>query len=127
MFLCRIVCVDESTYVFGRWWDEDTVTFGMGCFWEPAESLLKKDVIATAVGYAGAPPGKPAPTYDAVCFGNDLVEAVRVAYDNEILSYSALLDHFHECQKPKYTRQYASVIFANDDVEAKVARACVCN
>jgi peptide-methionine (S)-S-oxide reductase len=99
-------------------------TFGMGCFWEPAESLLKKDgVIATAVGYAGAPPGKPAPTYDAVCFGNDWVEAVKVAYDDEILSYSGLLDHFHECQKPKYTRQYASVIFANDDVEAKVARA----
>ena len=38
-------------------------TFGMGCFWEPAESLLKRPgILATNVGYAGAPPGKPPPT-----------------------------------------------------------------
>jgi peptide-methionine (S)-S-oxide reductase len=99
-------------------------TFGMGCFWEPAASLLKRPgVLATAVGYAGAPPGKPAPTYDAVCFGNDWVEAVRVAYDDEKLSYTELLDHFFECQKPGYKRQYASVVFANDGVEARDAKS----
>ncbi|KAL3778583.1 hypothetical protein ACHAW5_007038 [Stephanodiscus triporus] len=99
-------------------------TFGMGCFWEPAESLLRRPgVLATAVGYAGAPPGKPAPTYDDVCFGNDWVEAVRVAYDDEKLSYAELLDYFFECQKPGYKRQYASVVFANDGVEARDARS----
>lgn len=99
-------------------------TFGMGCFWEPSESLLKKTgVLATSVGYSGAPPNKPPPLYDAVCFGNDWVEAVRVCYDDELVSYVELLDHFHECQKPGYKRQYASVIFVNDDDEAMAARS----
>ena len=98
-------------------------TFGMGCFWEPAESLLKRPgILATNVGYAGAPPGKPPPTYDTVCFGNDWVEAVRVAYDDEALTYRELLDYFFEYQKPGYKRQYASVIFAGDQSEAKEAK-----
>jgi peptide-methionine (S)-S-oxide reductase len=98
-------------------------TFGMGCFWEPAESLLKRPgILATNVGYAGAPPGKPPPTYDTVCFGNDWVEAVRVAYDDETLTYCELLDYFFEYQKPGYKRQYASVIFTNDASEAKEAK-----
>lgn len=97
-------------------------TFGMGCFWEPAESLLKKPgVVATTVGYTGAPPNKPVPTYDSVCFGNDWVEGVRVAYDDDVCDYGQLLDHFYECQKPGYSRQYASVVFCNDAEEEKMA------
>ncbi|KAL7548326.1 hypothetical protein ACHAWF_011643 [Thalassiosira exigua] len=97
-------------------------TFGMGCFWEPAESLLKKPgVLATAVGYAGAPPDRPPPTYDAVCFGNEWVEAVRVVYDDETTTYEELLDGFFECQKPGYSRQYASIIFASDSDEEDAA------
>ncbi len=43
-------------------------TSGMGRFWEPDKSLLKKlGVIATAVGYAGAPPGNSAP----ICQGRE--------------------------------------------------------
>jgi peptide-methionine (S)-S-oxide reductase len=99
-------------------------TFGMGCFWEPSESLRKKSgVLATSVGYSGAPPNRPPPLYDTVCFGNDWVEAVRVCYDDEVVSYIELLDHFHECQKPGYKRQYSSVIFVNDDDEAMAARS----
>ncbi|KAL7542859.1 hypothetical protein ACHAXR_012163 [Thalassiosira sp. AJA248-18] len=95
----------------------------MGCFWEPAESLLKQPgVLATTVGYTGAPPNKKAPTYDSVCFGNDWVEAVRVAYDDELVSYDQLLDYFFQYQKPKLGyRQYASVIFANDANEEQEA------
>merc|ERR1719203_1948934 len=63
-------------------------SFGMGCFWEPSESLLKEPgVLATTVGYTGAPGKKKAPTYDSVCFGREWVEAVRVAYDDEQCSY----------------------------------------
>lgn len=99
-------------------------TFGMGCFWEPAESLLKQPgVLATTVGYTGAPPNKQAPTYDSVCFGSDWVEAVRVAYDDELVSYDQLLDYFFQYQKPAYSRQYASIIFANDATEEKMANA----
>ncbi|KAL3771878.1 hypothetical protein ACHAWO_008664 [Cyclotella atomus] len=91
-------------------------TFGMGCFWEPAESLLKQPgVLQTTVGYTGAPPTKPPPTYDTVCFGNDYVEGVRVVYDDEIVSYNQLLDYFFELQKPGISRQYASIIFVDAD------------
>lgn len=98
-------------------------TFGMGCFWKPAESLLKEPgVLATTVGYTGAPPDKQAPTYDSVCFGRDWVEAVRVAYDDEVLTYEQLLDYFFQYQNPKPGyRQYDSIIFANDGNEEKVA------
>ena len=97
-------------------------TFGMGCFWEPAESLLKQPgVLATTVGYTGAPVNKPPPTYDTVCFGNDYVEAVRVVYDDDIIPYTKLLDNFFEYQKPGYSRQYASVIFTNNDEEESLA------
>lgn len=97
-------------------------TFGMGCFWEPAESLLKQPgILGTTVGYTGAPPNKPPPTYDSVCFGKDWVEAVRVAYDDELVSYDQVLDYFFEFQKPGYSRQYASVIFTNDAAEEKEA------
>ena len=81
-------------------------TFGMGCFWEPAESLLRRPgVLATTAGYTGAPSNKPPPTYDAVCFGNDWVEAVRVVYDDEVIPYDKLLDDFFQYQKPQYSRQ----------------------
>eukprot|EP00957_Ditylum_brightwellii_P050098 3797928-Ditylum_brightwellii.AAC.1 len=63
-------------------------TFGMGCFWEPSETLLSKDgILATTVGYTGGKPNAKAPTYDSVCYGRDWVEAVRVVYDDTIVSY----------------------------------------
>lgn len=98
-------------------------TFGMGCFWEPAESLLKQPgILATTVGYTGAPPNKPPPTYDSVCFGKDWVEGVRVAYDDELVSYGQVLDYFFEYQNPKPGyRQYASIIFTNDANEEQEA------
>lgn len=90
---------------------------------EPAESLLKQPgVLATTAGYTGAPPDKPAPTYDAVCFGRDWVEAVRVAYDDEVVSYDQLLDYFFQLQKPGNSRQYASIIFTNDAGEETDAK-----
>ena len=103
-------------------------TFGMGCFWEPSETLLKQPgVLATAVGYTGAPPStngstrRPPPTYDTVCFGDDYVEAVRVVYDGSEITYETVLDYFYQYQKPGYTRQYASIIFASTDEEEKIA------
>eukprot|EP00804_Cyclotella_cryptica_P004237 CCRYP_016796-RA/>CCRYP_016796-RA protein AED:0.02 eAED:0.02 QI:524/1/1/1/0/0/2/520/245 len=103
-------------------------TINTRCFWEPAESLLKQPgILATTVGYAGcASTNKPPPTYDTVCFGNDYVEAVQVVYDDNILKYEQLLDYFFEFQKPGIKRQYASVIFIDEEnedgrEEAKIA------
>ena len=95
------------------------------CFWEPAESLLRQPgILATTIGYTGCTsPNKPPPSYDTVCFGNDYVEAVKVVYDDDIVPYNQLLDYFFEFQKPGVKRQYASVIFVdeNSKEEAKMA------
>lgn len=91
-------------------------TFGMGCFWKPAEELLKTDgVIDTVAGYTGNPQAREAPTYDNVCFGRSWVEGVRVYYDDTKVSYQQLLDAFFDAQEPKLgSRQYASIIFPHD-------------
>lgn len=101
-------------------------TFGMGCFWKPSEELLKYDgVIETICGYTGKTEGgvdKP-PNYDDVCFGRDWVEAVRVEYDEDRISYEQLLEAFFEAQEPKIgSRQYASIIFPNTVQQDHVAQ-----
>jgi peptide-methionine (S)-S-oxide reductase len=101
----------------------------MGCFWEPAEALLKLDgVIDTVSGYTGnekfdADPSKTLPNYDSVCFGRDWVEGVRVTYDTDKISYESLLDAFFEAQKPQLgSRQYGSIIFPHDEEQLKLAQ-----
>ena len=104
-------------------------TFGMGCFWEPSEELLKVDgVIDTVAGYTGNPSATTAPTYDTVCFGNKWVEGVRVTYDDNKISYEELLESFFETQKPKLgSRQYASIIFPHDEEQQKLASEWIQN
>lgn len=101
-------------------------TFGMGCFWKPSEELLKVDgVIDTIVGYTGNPEASEteAPTYEKVCYSRKWVEAVRVLYDDEYLSYEQLLDAFFEAQEPKFgSRQYGSYIFPHDKQQQEIAK-----
>ena len=98
-------------------------TYGMGCFWEPAESLLNiEGVVDTVAGYTGNANADKPPTYDNVCFGREWVEGVRVTYDDEKISYQELLEAFFEAQNPKYgSRQYASVIFPHDEEQQMIA------
>mmetsp|Transcript_3614 Transcript_3614/g.5330 ORF Transcript_3614/g.5330 Transcript_3614/m.5330 type:complete len:249 (-) Transcript_3614:213-959(-) len=104
---------------------EKTATFGMGCFWAPAEDMAKVDgVIDCVAGYTGNPAADKTPSYDSVCFGRRWVEAVRVTYDDSKVSYSQLLEAFFENQVPKpQSRQYASIIFvpknSNEEKEAQ--------
>ncbi len=104
-------------------------SFGMGCFWEPAESMLKVDgVINTVSGYTGNKkfdndPSKTVPSYENVCYGRDWVEGVRVIYDSDKISYTQLLDAFFEAQKPQLgSRQYGSMIFPHDEEQLKLAK-----
>lgn len=99
-------------------------TLGMGCFWKPAEDLLKvPGVIDTVAGYTGNPEASNPPTYDSVCYGRKWVEGVRVYYDDEKLSYDDLLDAFFEAQEPKRnSRQYASIIFPHDKDQEVIAK-----
>lgn len=101
----------------------------MGCFWEPAEELLKVDgVIDTVSGYTGNKnfddnPSKTVPSYESVCYGRDWVEGVRVTYDTDKISYTTLLNVFFETQNPQAgSRQYSSMIFPHDDEQLKLAQ-----
>jgi methionine-S-sulfoxide reductase len=100
-------------------------SFGCGCFWEPAESFLEIDGVQdTVAGYAGhAVSGSKPPSYESVCYGSNWVEAVRVRYDDERVSYQDLLEAMFEIQKPQLgSRQYASIIFPHDEEQRKIAQ-----
>ena len=103
-------------------------SFGMGCFWEPAESMLKVDgIIDTVSGYTGNKrfdddKKKTVPSYENVCYGQDWVEGVQVTYDDNIISYDELLNVFFDQQKPApQSRQYSSIIFPYDEEQYDVA------
>lgn len=103
-------------------------SFGMGCFWEPAEQVKKVEgVIDTVSGYTGNKqfdddPTKKLPSYENVCYGRQWVEAVRVTFDDNVISYEELLEVFFEKQKPQpQSRQYSSMIFPCDEEQYDAA------
>ena len=104
-----------------------TATLGLGCFWEPSETLLKLDgVVDTRCGYAGAAFPDAKPDYNSVCGGDGNVECVRVTYDASVVDYEAVLDAAFAASKPVLgSRQYAPIVFAADEAEAERAAAWV--
>jgi len=68
-------------------------TCGMGCFWGPQEKLSKLDGVKSCVaGYTGGT--NPSPSYSSVCSGDGHVEAVQLLYDDEVISFSTLLQQY---------------------------------
>ena len=106
------VCSTTATATVLR--AEKTACLGMGCFWKPSETMLSvPGVTSTMAGYSGKVDATKAPTYSDVCASRDWVEAVRVTFDDEQITYSELLDAYFESQEAKLGyRQYAPVIFA---------------
>lgn len=79
---------------------QQQILLGMGCFWG-AERLFWqiKGVISTSVGYAGG--YTPNPTYEEVCTGKTgHTEAVRVIFDERVISLEQLLAVFWEKHDP---------------------------
>ena len=103
--------------------------FGAGCFWGVEETFRKiPGVVKTEVGYTGGHTLNP--TYQSICEGDtNHVEVVLVEYDNKIISYDKLLNHFWKChdpttlnrQGPDIGTQYRSAIFYFDDNQKKLA------
>jgi len=103
--------------------------FAGGCFWcmqPPFDQLA--DVVRTDVGYAGG--SMLNPTYQQVCAGQSgHVEAIRVCYDDDKISFTDLLDVFLRNIDPTQPdgqfadqgKHYQSVIFYNDEDERGVA------
>ena len=97
--------------------------FAAGCFWGVEKKFdLTKGVTKVEVGYTGGKTQNP--TYEQVCYedtGHD--EAVRINFDDKIITYKELLNVFWSChnpttlnrQGPDIGEQYRSAIFYLDE------------
>ena len=103
--------------------------FGAGCFWGVEEHFrIISGIIKTEVGYSGG--NTKNPTYESVCYQNtNHAEVLQVDFDDEIISYSTLVNEFWKChdpttidrQGPDIGRQYRSVIYYFDEFQKKIA------
>ena len=94
-------------------------TFAAGCFWGVEKKFdLTKGVTKVEVGYTGGKTKNP--TYEQVCYEDTgHAEAVRINFDENVISYKELLDVFWSChnpttlnrQGPDIGEQYRSAIF----------------
>ena len=102
---------------------------GAGCFWGIEEYYRKiEGILDTKAGYAGG--NILNPSYEDVCKGNtEHAEVVQIYFDENILSYEKIIEHFWLCHDPTQLdrqgfdigRQYRSVIFYYSDQQKKIA------
>jgi peptide-methionine (S)-S-oxide reductase len=106
----------------------ELATFGAGCFWGVEARLREMDGVLDATsGYMG---GQSQPSYQAVCTGTTgHAEVVQIRYDEEKVSYEALLALFFEMhnpttlnrQGPDVGSQYRSIVFFHSEAQEKAA------
>lgn len=97
--------------------------FAAGCFWGVEKKFdLIKGVTKVEVGYTGGKTQNP--TYEQVCYEDTgHAEAVRINFDDKIITYIELLNVFWSChnpttlnrQGPDIGEQYRSAIFYLDE------------
>lgn len=104
-----------------------------GCFWGVEFMFQKKvGVLKTEVGYTGGTLANP--HYDEVCHQNTgHVEAVRVVFDPNVISYKELIKYFFEIhdptqinrQGPDFGSQYRSALFYYDNAQKEAAETVI--
>jgi peptide-methionine (S)-S-oxide reductase len=112
---------------------QEIATLAGGCFWcTEAVYQRLKGVASVESGYIGG--AKPDPSYEEVCSGNTgHAEAIRVAFDPEVISYGDLLDiHFATHDPTTLNRQgndvgtqYRSALFPHSPEQAAEAKAAI--
>jgi len=102
---------------------------GAGCFWGIEEYFRKiNGIMDTKVGYSGGHTKNP--TYEEVCLGStNHAEVVQIEFDEKLINYDKILDHFWECHDPTQLNrqgydigsQYRSVIYYYSEVQQNLA------
>lgn len=110
--------------------EEESSVFAGGCFWCLQSDFDKLNgVLTTTVGYEGG--DLPNPTYQEVSTGlSGYVEAIEVIFDNEIVTYSELLDFYWHHIDPTNRLgqfcdigpQYRPVIFTRTETQNSLAQ-----
>ena len=112
---------------------EEIATLAGGCFW-CTEAVYQnlRGVSSVESGYIGGTLVDP--TYEQVCSGTTgHAEAIRIAYDPQVISYADLLDIFFATHDPTTLNrqgndvgtQYRSAIFPHSPEQAAEARAAI--
>lgn len=107
----------------------EIATLGNGCFW-CTEAVFQRvpGVISVESGYSGGDTINP--TYKDICTGTtNHAECLRISFDNNILSYEALLKIFWETHDPTTPNQqgndigtqYRSIIFYHTETQKEIA------
>lgn len=102
-----------------------TAIFGGGCFWCIDAAFRRlKGVHSVTSGYSGGHIENP--TYQDICTGlSGHAEVVKIEFDEQVISYSTLLQIFFDLHDPTQLNrqgndigtQYRSVIFYLDEIQ----------
>lgn len=128
-------CVNSISLNFESHKDQkmETAIFAGGCFWGVEFYYEKEDGVKSAVsGYIGGRTKNP--SYQDVCSGTTgHIEAVKVTYDPQKISYEALAKLFFEIhdptqrggQGPDIGQQYESAIFYQNDDQKNISEKLI--
>ncbi|MEL6752543.1 MAG: peptide-methionine (S)-S-oxide reductase MsrA [Pseudomonadota bacterium] len=106
----------------------ETAIFAGGCFWCVESDFDKLDgVLETVSGYTGGDSMNP--TYESHKYDGH-IEAVRIRYDADLISYEEMVDYFFRHIDPTDAggqfcdrgTSYTTAVFAVDNEQAEIAR-----